>query len=117
MFGKKAKNESVAEQAEPVTSRSTAEVVSISDENGPKKPWWSSIKEPGSAFQIIIAALLAIAIGMIVTTQVDEVPEAARVLISIPGDLWLRSLKAIGMFPILILTFPLVQGIRVLKRT
>lgn len=95
MFGKKAKNESPTEQAEPVTSRSTG---SISEENGPKKPWWSSIKEPGSALQIIVAAILAIAIGMIVTTQVDEVPEAARILISIPGDLWLRSLKAIGMF-------------------
>lgn len=63
-----------------------------------KKPWWHPIKEPGSAAQIVIAAVLAIAIGLIVTTQVDDVPESARVLLSIPGDLWLRSLKAVGRF-------------------
>lgn len=69
------------------------------EEHEVKKPWWHSIKEPGSALQIIAAALLAIAIGLIVTTQVEKVPDAARVLISIPGDLWLRSLKAVGESP------------------
>lgn len=68
------------------------------EEHEVKKPWWHSIKEPGSALQIILAALLAIAIGLIVTTQVEKVPDAARVIISIPGDLWLRSLKAVGKF-------------------
>ncbi|KAM0439938.1 hypothetical protein ACHAPT_001037 [Fusarium lateritium] len=65
------------------------------EEHKVKEPWWSSIKEPGSALQIISAALVAIAIGIVVATQVEKVPDAARVIISIPGDLWLRSLKAV----------------------
>lgn len=97
MFFKKGKKDSATEQAEPVTSNTSDDVARPEDnEITKKKPWWSSIKEPGSALQIITAALLAIAIGMAITTQVDEVPEAARVIISIPGDLWLRSLKAVG---------------------
>ncbi|KPM38418.1 hypothetical protein AK830_g8146 [Neonectria ditissima] len=83
-------------QAEPVRTNSTREGDAIhTEEPVAKKPWWSSIKEPGSALQIILAALLAIGIGMAVSTQVDEVPESARVILSIPGDLWLRSLKAV----------------------
>jgi hypothetical protein len=66
------------------------------EEHEEKKPWWHSIKEPGSALQIIIAAIFAIGIGLAVSTTVDEVPESARVILSIPGDLWLRSLKAVG---------------------
>ncbi|KAI1045402.1 hypothetical protein LB505_006376 [Fusarium chuoi] len=46
-----------------------------------KKPWWHSFKEPGSALQIIVAALLAIAIGVVVATQVDDIPEAAPILV------------------------------------
>lgn len=69
------------------------------EEHEVKKPWWYGFKEPGSALQIITAALLAIGIGIIVATQVEKVPDAARVIISIPGDLWLRSLKAVGESP------------------
>lgn len=65
-----------------------------------KRPWWHAIKEPGSALQIVIAALLAIAIGLIVTTQVNNVPQAAVVILSIPGDLWLRALRAVGELPL-----------------
>jgi hypothetical protein len=46
--------------------------------------------------QTIFAAILAIAIGLIVTTQVDEVPEAAIAILAIPGQLWLRALRAVG---------------------
>ncbi|CZT43590.1 related to excitatory amino acid transporter [Rhynchosporium secalis] len=60
-----------------------------------KKPWWASIREPGSAFQIVVAAIMAIAIGLTVTSHVDEVPEAARAILGIPGVLWLRSLRAV----------------------
>ncbi len=62
----------------------------------PKRPWWYSIKEPGSAFQIVTAATLAVAIGMTVTSTVDEVPAAAQAILGIPGILWLRSLRAVG---------------------
>ncbi|KAF4981313.1 hypothetical protein FZEAL_2846 [Fusarium zealandicum] len=80
----------------PVRTNSSQDVAAVpTEEHEVKRPWWHSFKEPGSAPQIIVAALLAIAIGLIVVTQVDEVPEAARVIISIPGDLWLRSLKAV----------------------
>ncbi|RBA19585.1 hypothetical protein FPRO05_09688 [Fusarium proliferatum] len=60
-----------------------------------KKPWWHSFKEPGSALQIIVAALLAIAIGVVVATQVDDIPEAAPILVGIIGNMWLRALKAV----------------------
>jgi hypothetical protein len=59
-------------------------------------PWWASIKEPGSALQIVTAAVIAIVIGLSVGLTVDEVPEAAIVLLKIPGTLWLRALKAVG---------------------
>jgi hypothetical protein len=61
-----------------------------------KKTMWQRFKEPGSVWQIIFAAILAIAIGLIVTTQVDEVPEAAIAILAIPGQLWLRALRAVG---------------------
>lgn len=65
-----------------------------------KRPWHQSFKkillEPGSALQIIIAACIAIAIGIAVTATVDQedIPEAAPAILSIPGDLWLRALRA-----------------------
>lgn len=61
----------------------------------PNRKWWHGIREPGHALQIVVAAVLAIAIGMAVTTTVEDVPEAARVLIAIPGTLWLRALRAV----------------------
>lgn len=61
-----------------------------------KKTFWQRVKAPGSVWQIIFAALLAIAIGLAVTTTVDEVPEAAIAILGIPGNLWLRALRAVG---------------------
>lgn len=61
-----------------------------------KKTFWQKFKTPGSVLQIIAAALIAIAIGLIVTTQVEEVPDAAVALLAIPGQLWLRALRAVG---------------------
>ncbi|KAM0339334.1 hypothetical protein ACHAPQ_001730 [Fusarium lateritium] len=60
-----------------------------------KKSWWHSFKEPGSALQIITAALLAIAIGVIIATQVDNIPPAVPVILGIIGNMWLRALKAV----------------------
>ena len=54
----------------------------------------SSLKTPGSAVQIILAAIIAIAIGISISTTISEVPEAAPAIIEIPGDLWLRALQA-----------------------
>jgi len=65
-----------------------------------KKPWWHGFKEPGSALQIIVAALLAIAIGVAVATQVDDIPEAAPILVGVIGNMWLRALKAVGKCPV-----------------
>lgn len=83
------------ESHEPTSLSSNA-----GEDEGPKRPWYISLKdsffEAGSATQIVTAALIAIAIGLIVTTQVDEIPIAAIEIISIPGDLWLRALQAVG---------------------
>ncbi|KAG7136328.1 Excitatory amino acid transporter 2 like protein [Verticillium longisporum] len=61
-----------------------------------KKPWWHSVIEPGSATQIIIAASLAIGIGLGVSAAIgtDNIPPAAPVILGIPGTLWLRALRA-----------------------
>jgi hypothetical protein len=62
----------------------------------PKKPWWHLIKEPGSAAQIVISAVVAIAIGLAVTSTVDSIPEACPEILEIPGTTWLRALRATG---------------------
>lgn len=62
-----------------------------------KKPWWNSVKKRGSALQIIIAALLALAIGLPVALTVEKVPKEVSPLLGIPGNLWLRALKTVGM--------------------
>jgi hypothetical protein len=56
------------------------------------------LKTPGSALQIVVAAVIALTIGMAVNVTVDEVPNAAIVILGIPGRLWLRSLTAVGEF-------------------
>ena len=53
-----------------------------------------TLKTPGSALQIVIAAVIAIAIGIAVTATVDEVHPAATTILEIPGSLWLRALRA-----------------------
>ena len=48
--------------------------------------------------QIIVAAIIAIAIGLAVSTSVSDIPEAVPVILEIPGNLWLRALRATGEF-------------------
>jgi hypothetical protein len=66
-----------------------------------KKTFWQRVKEPGSVWQIIFAVLLAIAIGLIVTTQVETVHPAAIAITAIPGTLWLRALRAVGILDLI----------------
>ena len=65
-----------------------------------KRTWSQSLikelKTWGSALQIVVAAIIAITIGIAVTTNVDNVPEAAPAILEIPGSLWLRALRATG---------------------
>jgi hypothetical protein len=68
----------------------------IEEGEAEKKTLWQKFMTPGSVLQIIAAALLAIAIGLIVTTQVDDIPDAAVAILAIPGQLWLRALRAVG---------------------
>ncbi|KAL2264428.1 hypothetical protein VTK26DRAFT_3315 [Humicola hyalothermophila] len=76
------------------------------------RKWWHGIKEPGHALQIVVAAIVAIAIGLAVTNTVDEVPPAASAIIAIPGTLWLRALKAV-VLPLIICAIILaVQRLR-----
>jgi len=57
---------------------------------------WQQLLEPGSALQIVIAAAVAIGIGLAVSSTVDDIPRPASVILAIPGQLWLRALKAVG---------------------
>lgn len=68
--------------------------VAAADE--PKKPWWKIFLEPGSAPQIVTAAIFAIALGLGIKEAVGDVPQAAITIVGIPGVLWLRALKAVG---------------------
>lgn len=61
-----------------------------------KMTFMDYVKEPGSAIQIIIAALIALAIGLPVAMTVDDVPDAATTILNIPGRMWLRALTAVG---------------------
>lgn len=65
-----------------------------------KTAWWHPIKEPGSAAQIVVAAVIAIAIGLAVssTVDVDNISSAIPELIEIPGTTWLRALRATGEY-------------------
>ncbi|PPJ58873.1 hypothetical protein CBER1_04432 [Cercospora berteroae] len=49
-----------------------------------------NLKTPGSAIQIVLAALVAVAIGLAVSFTVDDIPEAAPVVLQIP----VQNLKA-----------------------
>lgn len=95
--GKGGKPDTLTVQPSSTPSDSTAQLDVAVERTGTRRQrvWWK-IKEPGSVWQIIIAALLAIVIGLAVTTQVDEVPEAAVAILAIPGNLWLRALRAVG---------------------
>lgn len=87
-----------ATAAEPTSSNQSP--MDMPEPEEPKLSFGQKVKKsfmtPGSALQIITAAVLGIAIGLIVSTQVDNVPEAAIEILNIPGDLWLRALKAVG---------------------
>lgn len=56
--------------------------------------WWHPLTKP--VVQMIIAAVLAVIIGVVVAAVGADVPDAARALLGIPGDIWLRALKCIG---------------------
>lgn len=64
--------------------------------SSPTHAWWHAISKP--VVQMLIAAALAVIIGIVVAATVEHVPDAARALLAIPGDLWLRALKCIGTF-------------------
>lgn len=77
---------------------------------------WRVLRTPGSALQIIVAAVLAIAIGLAVTTTVTDIPEAAPAILEIPGSLWLRALRA-TVLPLIITAIILaVQNLRAMTR-
>ncbi|OAX80128.1 hypothetical protein ACJ72_05545 [Emergomyces africanus] len=82
----------------------------------PKKTFWEKVKQPGSVYQILISAAIAIAIGMAVNTTVSEVPVAAIDLCSIPGQVWLRALKAIVLPLITVSLILAVQRLREMSR-
>lgn len=89
--------------AEMTDSNQDSPPIEYSTEQAPKLTFMQKVKREfctwGSAVQIVIAALLAIAIGLVVSTQVDDVPEAASTILNIPGNLWLRALQAVGKPP------------------
>lgn len=84
-----------------------------------KRKWYSCFLEPGHAAQIIVAAILAIAIGLGVTAAVGQdmfkkggKAVAAPAILGIPGTLWLRALQAV-VIPLIVTSMILaVQSLR-----
>lgn len=96
-----AEDKRVALEAQHAESAST-NLETVASNEPIKKKWWHPVKERGSVAQIIIAAVLAVAIGLIISTQVEGSPKlqpAGKRLVPILGDLWLRALKAVGKMP------------------
>jgi len=93
------KDRTEALEAQPTNASS--EPSDRESEEKVKGPWYKVVQNevmtPGSALQIVIAAAIAIGIGMAVTATVDDIPEAAPIILEIPGMLWLRALRATGM--------------------
>jgi hypothetical protein len=99
-------------QRTPSSTSGTSPTMAGETAPEPKKPWWTPVVTAGSAVQIVIAAALAIGIGMAVNTTVDDIPSAATTIIAIPGNLWLRSLKAV-VLPLIVTAMILaVQRLR-----
>lgn len=91
-----AKDGRVVRETSSASSPGLSPQPTIEEGEAPKKTLWQKFITPGSVLQIIAAALLAIAIGLIVTTQVSDIPDAAVALLAIPGQMWLRALRAVG---------------------
>ncbi|TDZ34309.1 Excitatory amino acid transporter 3 [Colletotrichum spinosum] len=87
---KQVQENSSMEQVQQQTSFSTEEPARVR-----QKKWWHPVVEPGSAVQIIIAAAIAVAIGLGVKSVHPDIPSAATTILIIPGNLWLRALKAV----------------------
>ncbi|TDZ41201.1 Excitatory amino acid transporter 3 [Colletotrichum trifolii] len=87
---KQVQENSSMEQVQQQTSFSTEEPARVR-----QKKWWHPVVEPGSAVQIIIAAAIAVAIGLGVKSVHPDIPSAATTILVIPGNLWLRALKAV----------------------
>jgi hypothetical protein len=66
----------------------------------PKKmTFWETCKEPGSAIQIVGAALVAVAIALPISMTMDTTQSSiqdASTILNIPGRMWLRALTAVG---------------------
>ncbi|KAL2758866.1 hypothetical protein ACRALDRAFT_2099178 [Sodiomyces alcalophilus JCM 7366] len=90
----------------------TVSTVSAIEVEEPRKPWWHPILEPGSAVQIVIAAAIAVGIGIGVSASVDDIPEAAPAILAIPGNLWLRALRAVVLPMIICAMILAVQSLR-----
>jgi hypothetical protein len=85
----------VTEDLNQQESSSPGATEPIMEDSSVKKTFWQKQREPGRPLPIIAAALLAIAIGLAVSTQ-TEVPDAAVEITGIIGNLWLRALRATG---------------------
>lgn len=94
----KALEDGTNERIQPVKSEDSQDERVTDEKKSWKQRLWKTLKTPGSALQIVIAAVIAVAIGMAVTATVDDIPEAAPAILEIPGSLWLRALRATGTF-------------------
>lgn len=59
-----------------------------------QRVWWRPVQKP--AVQMIIAAMLAVVIGVAVAATDRHVPDSVRAVLGIPGDVWLRALKCVS---------------------
>ncbi|KFA63824.1 hypothetical protein S40285_07769 [Stachybotrys chlorohalonatus IBT 40285] len=104
----------VTEDLNQQESSSPGATEPIMEDSSVKKTFWQKQREPGRPLPIIAAALLAIAIGLAVSTQ-TEVPDAAVEITGIIGNLWLRALRA-TVLPLIVTAMILaIQNIKAIS--
>lgn len=63
-----------------------------------EKKWWHPMKECGSTVQIVIATILGVATGFIISTLVPDRPKLQPAgFVPHPDPVWLVALKSVGM--------------------
>jgi Na+/H+-dicarboxylate symporter len=69
------------------------------------------------SLQVIVAAVLAIGLGVAIQFSTESVPSIATILVAVPGKLWLNALKALVVPLIFVSMVQAIQSMRSLNKS
>ncbi|KAH6676976.1 excitatory amino acid transporter [Plectosphaerella plurivora] len=109
-----AHDKNVQETSSVGTPREQPATVTNAYEEEERKPWPARWLELGHVSQIILAAVVALAIGLGISAGVgpSNINPAAGGILEIPGRLWLRALQAVVIPMIICAMILAVQSLR-----